>query len=105
VSTPTGPALATGTAFAESGVGFYVRPRLAGDTVTLELWAENTTGSAAGEVEGQTLRTTVAGRLGDWIEVGAALREAETKAHTLLGGARETSYESRSVSLRVEEVR
>ena len=105
VPTPTGPAVAAGTTFAESGAGFYVLPRLAGDAVTLELWAENTQGAGVGVVEGQRLRTTVSGRLGEWIEVGSALREAESRARGLAGAERTTTMEERSVRVRVDEAR
>jgi type II secretory pathway component GspD/PulD (secretin) len=105
VPTPAGPALTSGTAYAESGTGFYVRPLLAGDTVTLELWAESTEGTRGGTVEGQRLHTQVAGRLGEWIEVGSALREAFTRARSLTGVARQTTVEERNVRVRVEEVR
>lgn len=105
VPTSAGPALSSGTSYVESGTGFYVRPLLAGATVTLELWAESTEGTPAGTVEGQRLRTSVAGRLGEWIEVGSALREAFTRARSLAGGSRQTTVEERTVRLLVEEVR
>jgi type II secretory pathway component GspD/PulD (secretin) len=105
VPSPSGPAVATGTAFAESGTGFYVLPRLAGGSVILELWAENTEGAAGGAVEGQRLRTTVTGRLGEWIEVGSALREAFTRARSLGGSTRSATMEERSVRVRVDEAR
>jgi hypothetical protein len=104
VPTPSGPAVATGTAFAESGVGFYVLPRLAGDGVVLELWAENTQGGPGGVVEGQRLRTTVSGRRGEWIEVGGALREAYARAKSVAGSARSSAFEEHGVRVRVDEV-
>jgi hypothetical protein len=73
--------------------------------VTLELWAESTKGTAGGGVEGQRLSTTVGGRLGEWIEVGSALREAERRARSLTGSARGSAFEERSVRVRVDEVR
>ncbi|HEY6548759.1 MAG TPA: secretin N-terminal domain-containing protein [Vicinamibacteria bacterium] len=105
VPTPAGPTLVQGTAYAEAGTGFYVRPRLAGDMVTLELWAESTEGTPSGAIEGQRLGSTVVGRLGEWIEVGSALKEAETNVRSLGGAARGTTLEERSVRLRVDEVR
>ncbi len=104
VPAPGGSAVVAGTAFAESGTGFHVRPRLAGDLVTLELWAENTRGEGP-VVVGQDLRTTVTGRLGQWIEVGSALRQAETRAREILGASYRAVSEERSVRLRVDEAR
>jgi hypothetical protein len=105
VPTPSGPVVSSGTAFAESGTGFYVLPRVTGDSVLLELWAENTEGAPGGLVEGQRLRTTVTGRLGQWIEVGSALREAHHRAQSVGGRARSSTFEERGVRVRVDEVR
>jgi hypothetical protein len=88
----------------ESGTGFHVLPRLSGDLVTLELWAENTR-SEGPVVVGQDLRTTVTGRLGEWIEVGSALHQAETRAREILGASFRAVSEERSLRLRVDEVR
>ena len=104
VPAPGGSTVVAGTAFAESGTGFHVLPRLSGDLVTLELWAENTRGEGP-VVVGQDLRTTVTGRLGEWIEVGSAIHQAETRAKEILGASFRAVSEERSVRLRVDEVR
>jgi type II secretory pathway component GspD/PulD (secretin) len=104
VGTPSGPVVSGGTAYAESGTGFHVLPRVAGNVVTLELWAENTKGDGP-IVSGQDLRTTVSGPLGQWIEVGSALRQAEVRAREVLGVAVGSVSEQRSVRVRVDEAR
>jgi Bacterial type II/III secretion system short domain len=101
---PAGATESTGTVFAESGTGFHVLPRLGGNFVTLELWAENTRG-AGPVVEGQRISTAVSGRLGEWIEVGGALREAETRVRGLFGSSSRALTEERSVRVRVDELR
>jgi type II secretory pathway component GspD/PulD (secretin) len=104
VGTPSGPVVSGGTTYAESGTGFHVLPRVAGDVVTLELWAENTKGEGP-IVVGQDLRTTVSGPLGQWIEVGSALRQAEVRAREVLGASFRSVSEQRSVRVRVDEAR
>jgi type II secretory pathway component GspD/PulD (secretin) len=104
VGTPSGPVVSGGTAYAESGTGFHVVPRLAGGDVLLELWAENTRGQGP-IVEGQDLRTTVSGPLGQWIDVGGAMRQAETRAREILGSSFRTVSEQRSVRVKVDEAR
>jgi type II secretory pathway component GspD/PulD (secretin) len=104
VGTPSGPVVSGGTAYAESGTGFHVLPRLAGDAVTLELWAENTKGEGP-IVVGQDLRTTVSGPLGQWIDVSSALRQAEVRAREVLGASFRSVSEQRSVRVRVDEAR
>ena len=105
VPTPAGSVVASGPAFVESGAGFYVRPRLSGDVVRLELWVENTQGGDHGRVEGQTALTTLTGRLGEWIEVGGAVREARRRARSLSGSASAQADEDSRVRVRVEEIR
>jgi type II secretory pathway component GspD/PulD (secretin) len=104
VETPSGPVVSGGTAYADSGTGFHVVPRLAGGDVLLELWAENTRGQGP-IVEGQDLRTTVSGPLGQWIDVGGAMRQAETRAREILGSSFRTLSEQRSVRVKVDEAR
>jgi hypothetical protein len=77
---------------------------VAGDLVTLELWAENTKGEGP-IVVGQDLRTTISGPLGQGIEVGSALCEAEVRAREILGASFRAITEQRSVRVRVDEVR
>jgi hypothetical protein len=101
---PGGPAVISGTAFAGAGTGFYVRPRLGGNFVTLELWAENTRGVGP-VVEGHDLRTTVSGRMGEWIVVESALHQAEIRVRELFGTESRTLIEERAVRVRVDEVR
>lgn len=104
--TPRGPGvIVPGTAYAETGTGFYVLARLDAHRVTLELWAESTESTGGGAVAGQSLRTTVGGSLGEWMEVGTAVREAEVRARALLGGAQRGSVEERNVRVRVDEAR
>jgi type II secretory pathway component GspD/PulD (secretin) len=104
VGTPSGPVVSGGTVYAESGTGFHVVPRLTGSGVTLELWAENTRGEGP-IVVGQDLRTTLSGPLGQWIEVGGAMRQAELRAREVLGASFRTVSEERRVRVRVDEAR
>ncbi len=104
VGTPSGPVATGGTVYAESGTGFHVVPRLTAGGVTLELWAENTGGEGP-IVVGQDLRTTVSGALGQWIEVGGAMRQAEVRAREVLGASSRSFSEQRSVRVRVDESR
>jgi hypothetical protein len=104
VPTPAGPTEGAATVFADSGTGFHVLPRLGGNFVTLEFWAENTRGAGL-VVEGQRISTAVSGRLGEWIDVGSALREAETRVRTLFGSSSRALTEVHSVRVRVDELR
>jgi type II secretory pathway component GspD/PulD (secretin) len=104
VETPGGPVPATGTAFAESGTGFYVLARGAGDGVVLELWTEATTGDDRGRVEGQKAHATVDAPLGEWIEVGSVLHESVLR-RGVPWRAQDVELEERRVRVRVDWVR
>jgi hypothetical protein len=73
-ATPGGVVVAGNTRFRDLNTGFFVTPRLTGETVTVEISAHRDTpaslGAAAGSAESQTVVTTVSGRLGEWIRIG-----------------------------------
>lgn len=92
-----------GTTYQEADTGFYVVPRVSGDLVTLEVLAENDDVNAAGGVDVQRVRTTVSGRLGEWISVGGVARSQASRSTGVVSASRERSAEVRSVLLKVEE--
>lgn len=63
------------TEYRDASTGFYAIARVSGSVVTLEISPRQQRFSgrtAGGRVETATVTTTVSGRLGDWIAVGAA---------------------------------
>ncbi len=91
--------------------GFYVLPRLSGDRVVLEISPHNDTlarpeqNLPRGSVNVQRAVTTVAGQLGEWIEVGGVGQAASTQQSTILGSTRDTAFENRRILLKVDEIR
>jgi hypothetical protein len=91
----------------DARTGFVATPRLSGDRVTLEISPSQQRLGPPGHdapVAGQTLTTTVSGRLGEWIELGS-IRATRTNDATALGiwgtGSELTHY---SAWVMVEEV-
>ena len=111
-----------GVDYRDANTGFLVVPRLTGDRVTLEISAQrqafipDARGSAdvgrhpsvpdtRGGIDTQRVMTTVSGRLGEWIEVSSMSEERGSDREVLLGRAGGTRTESRSVLLKVDELR
>lgn len=100
ISTGQSIPILQGAATREMVSGFDAMPRVAGERVLIEIAPRRETAS-----EQQYLATTVDARLGEWVEVGAALERASRseRGFGVAGQARGSA--SRRVWLRVEELR
>lgn len=87
--------------------GFYVRPRVAGDQVTLEIFQQrdSVAGGRTPAIDVRQIATTVSGRLGDWLEIGGSVQSGTAQQAGLLSRRETAQSDSRRVLLRVEEVR
>jgi hypothetical protein len=96
-----------GVDYRNASTGFLVTPRLAGDRVTLEIAPQREVFVAPrpGAIDSQRVTTTVSGRLGEWIEVAAVSEERGSDREVLLGRAGDLRRDSRSVLLKVDELR
>jgi len=88
--------------------GFYVRPRLSGDRVTLEISAQN---DALAPNSGnppttrvQQVTTTISGRLGEWLVLGDTSQQTVDNGSTLSTRSVSDVHERRNVLLKVEEI-
>jgi len=95
------------TEYRDVDTGFYVLPRVSGERVTLDIASQREALIARrpGAVDVQRATTTVSGRLGEWIEVAGSSEERSSERDVLLGRAGGIRAESRSVLLKVEEIR
>lgn len=89
--------------------GFYVRPRLNGDRVTLEISTQNdavegNTYGGAPAVRVQKVMTTVSGRLGEWLVLGGTVQEDDENTTTIGSHTTTSRQEHRNVLLKVEEI-
>ena len=96
-----------GAQYRDVASGFYVLPRVSGDRVTLDVSSqrESLSRRSAGNVNVQSLVTTVSGRLGEWMEIGGVGQDASGRQAVLLGRSATASRDSRRVLIKVEEVR
>jgi len=95
------------TQFRDTASGVYVRPRVAGDRVTVDIRAQRESLSARPHrgVNVQGVVTTVSGRLGEWIEIGGASGETSAQQSALLERNSAVARDSRRVLIKIEEIR
>lgn len=86
--------------------GFTVRPRIAGDAVVLELAPQRDTPAGQGRASTNVQRvvTTLSGRLGEWIEVGAVQSGQPVRSDAVVYGTRSASSQARRILVKVEVV-
>jgi len=85
--------------------GFEVVPRLAGNTVFLDIAPRREIpGAKPGTVQGQRAASSVSGRLGEWLELAGSSGASARDDRGLLSGSRQRGSESRRVWVRVDEV-
>jgi type II secretory pathway component GspD/PulD (secretin) len=103
--TPGGAVVTEGTVIQEAATGFEVVPRLSGSNVFLEIapQRENFAAGAGGAMQSERAATTVSGRLGEWIELGAASASAARSRSSDLSSRESTSSGERRIWVKVEE--
>lgn len=84
--------------------GFYVRPRLSGDQVTLEINPQRQRESLRGRgvIETQNLSTMVSGRLGEWLELGGVNQSSQSQSSGLLRYGQSQEQQNRRIQIKVE---
>jgi hypothetical protein len=90
------------TVYDDAVTGFVVEPRVDGDTVTLDIAPEQAAYSGS-TVDRHRLATTVRGRLGEWISLGATDAGSEAQASGVLRAETRAISAQRGVWLRVDE--
>ncbi|HEY5636907.1 MAG TPA: secretin N-terminal domain-containing protein [Burkholderiales bacterium] len=111
VQTPTGTIVTRNTAVQSARTGFDVVPRVAGDTVTLEIaprrdtFSEPTASGNASPVHSQGVSTTVSGCLGEWIELGASGATVARSSSGFVSSSQARASKNRRIWVRVDEAR
>lgn len=96
----------SGIDYRDVSSGFYVTPRLNGDAVMLEIepQLERADPGKRGAISTRRARTTLSGRLGEWIPLGGANEAASGSDRELLAQTRRRDSENYNVWVLVEEI-
>lgn len=108
VQTPWGTQVVETTQYRDVASGFYVLPRVHGDTVTVEISTQNDS-LAPGQNTYPTTRIqntsgTVSGRLGEWMTLGGVNQQSNTDSSTITTRSTSRLNEQRNVLIKVENV-
>jgi len=90
--------------WSDASTGIIAVPRLSGSNVTLDLYAQQER-YVRGAIQGQRAATTVAGRLGEWIELGGTSTSAASSGSGTLSSRDSARSSDRRMWLMVEELR
>jgi hypothetical protein len=105
VQTPSGTQIVQTTQYRDFATGFQVLPRVAGDTVTVEINPQRERpGRQPGSGNIQGVSTVVSAPLGEWMEIGGAVESGSVQSSGNLGQRSQSGTERRSVLIMVQEV-
>jgi type II secretory pathway component HofQ len=90
--------------FREVLTGFVVRPRVQGDQVVLDIspQQESRSSEPGGAISVSRLSTSVSGRLGEWIDLGAVTQQSSTETRGNFSRSQTDSESHRQVLIKVE---
>lgn len=95
-----------GVEIQDIATGFEVVPRVAANTVFLDIAPQRETpGARPGTVEGRRAESSVSGLLGEWFELSGISGTSAREDRGLLSSSRQRGSESRRIWVRVDEVR
>jgi len=104
VITGAGVSVSEGVRYEEFGSGFFVRPRLDGDIVVLDIFPARRERRGDGSASVQEAATSISGRLGQWMEIGGVDAE-RARSGSGIGSARTiTTRRSDSLYVKVERL-
>ncbi len=105
--TPGGVVVQNGVEYRDVASGFYVLPRLQGDTVTLAVspYMERIQPQQGGVFDIQNLETVASGKLGEWLEIGGAAETFNDDARENTISTKRAGQELRTILIKVDEIK
>jgi hypothetical protein len=93
------------TQFRDAATGFYVKPRVSGEQVTLEVSPQRERLGPDGTVVSQRITSVVSGRLGEWMELGGIAQVSMQQNSGIASRDSERNAAQNSIYIKVEELR
>jgi hypothetical protein len=87
--------------------GFYVLPRIHGDSVTLEIspFKNSLSQAGAGSVDTQSATTVISGRIGDWLQIGGVSETSSSSQNGIGSYATNRGRKENSIWIRADLAR
>jgi type II secretory pathway component GspD/PulD (secretin) len=102
------PVISQSTEFRDVQTGFYATPRVSGDRVTLEISPRQQRSKGDGRdapIATGSITTTVAGRLGEWLQIGGSTDSSSGSDRGLATWGTRADLTQYSAWVKVDEVR
>ncbi len=80
-----GPSVGVVATPVDADTGFYVVAHVRGDEVMLDVHPQHSSFGPQGELRSRAMSTQVAGRLGEWIDLGSAVAQSATRGAGIAG--------------------
>ena len=93
------------TEFHDASTGFYATARISGDRVTLQISPQQQAFRGRSTIATQAVTTTVSGRLGEWLPIGAVREQSSSSTNGVLVWSSRSSNSDYSAWVKVDEVR
>ena len=93
--------------YRDAGAGFYVRPRVSGNQVTLSISTrrDSVADPNTGAMNVQQVDTVISGRLGEWLELGGIAQENVQRDSGTVNRRSVSGRDDRRVFLKVDEMK
>lgn len=96
----------SGTEYKDVTTGFYVLPRIHGNMVTLQIspFRNSLTKAGEGSIETQSARTTISGRIGEWLPLGGVTEQSKRSQSSIGSSSSTKSRSQQSIWIKADLV-
>jgi hypothetical protein len=94
------------TEYQDVTTGFYVLPRIRGDRVTLQIspFKNSLAKAGKGSIDTQSARTTISGRIGEWLPLGGVSEQSKRSQSSLGSSSSSQSSSQHSIWIKADLV-